>query len=47
MKKPLTGTQIELIRLVMKPVSEAEVIREMQTIIEKFQAKGGKKGTIN
>lgn len=46
-QKPLTGTQIELIRLVMKQVPEDQVIREMQGIIARFQtrsaaAKSGK-----
>ncbi len=39
-QKPLTSTQIELIRLVMKQASDEEVIREMQGIISRFRARG-------
>ncbi len=38
-QKPLTSTQVELIRLVMKHASEEEVIREMQGIISRFQSR--------
>ena len=36
-QKPLTSTQVELIRLVMKQASEEDVIREMQGIINRFK----------
>ena len=38
-QKPLTSTQIELIRLVMKQTSDEEVIREMQGIISRFRSR--------
>lgn len=38
-QKPLTSTQIELIRLVMKQASDEEVIREMQGIISRFRSR--------
>ena len=39
-QKPLTSTQVELIRLVMKQASEEDVIREMQGIISRFKTRG-------
>jgi hypothetical protein len=36
-QKALSSTQLELIRLVMKPASEAEIISEMQKIIHRFE----------
>ena len=38
-QKPLTSTQIELIRLVMKQASDEDVIREMQGIISRFRSR--------